>query len=88
MGEIVYLRQPPKGCEWLLVHACWKNGGVIRNTAIVFNYEKGLTAFEAWRLAKLQGNPPYYEVSCEMLMPYPYNDIPQKKAVLNGQSDE
>jgi hypothetical protein len=61
----------PKGSAWLVYHRCFKGGGVKTSWAFVFNYEKGLTCFEAWQRAELAGNPPYCDVIAEQLEVFP-----------------
>lgn len=64
-AQIFYLS--PKGSAWLVYHRAWKGGGSTTNWAFVFDYTKGLTAYEAWSKANLAGGPPFYEVITEQL---------------------
>lgn len=48
------------------------SGGSSRTCwSFVVDDKKGLTAHEAWSLAKLPGNPPFCEVACAQLASYP-----------------
>jgi hypothetical protein len=42
---------PPKGCEWKVIYRHWNRKGVTTYEAFVFDYEKGLTAYEAYEKA-------------------------------------
>lgn len=61
----------PKGSAWLVYHRLWKGGAFTTNWAFVTNRGVGLTAFEAWQLAKLAGNPSFPEVVTIQLAEYP-----------------
>lgn len=58
----------PKACEWELTYVV----SAIRYRAIVFDYVKGLTAFESWQRSKFEGNPHFSQVHCRQMTPYPF----------------
>lgn len=69
-----------KGSEWKVKYTHYANP-ITEYSIFVFDYEKGLTAYETWHLcnghwpAEL-GNagicPAFYECVCEQLTPFPY----------------
>lgn len=59
----------PKGSEWLVEYN-HNNKTIYR--ALIFNYETGLTAFEAWQASNLRHSPGYSQVTCQQLTPFPY----------------
>jgi hypothetical protein len=67
-AQVYYLS--PKGSAWLVYYRLWKGGGCTTHWAFVFNHAIGLTAYEAWELAKLPGCPAFYEVITTQLSPF------------------
>ncbi len=66
----------PKGSAWLVYHRLWKDGGCTTFWAFVFDYESGITAYEAWQKTSLRGNPPYFECICIQLDEFPMQGDP------------
>jgi hypothetical protein len=73
----------PKGTAWLVFHRRWLGGGSRTAWAFVYNFEAGLTAYEAWQATSLPGNPPYYETVVIQLAPYPAPTSGEAKARLS-----
>lgn len=75
----------PKACEWTVTYVRYLRGGVETYSCMIFNYDKGLTAFEAWEVSAFPDNPPYHECTFEMMCSYPCPDV-AKELKIHGQS--
>lgn len=71
-AQILFLS--PKASVWLVYHRQWLGGHETTDWSFVYDYERGMTAFEAWKRAPLAGNPPFDQVNLLQLEPFPCHD--------------
>lgn len=70
-------RNQPRASEWKVTHTFYGNGGTWYYSAIVFDYEFGLTEREAWASTRFETEPAFYECVCTMINPWPYPQPPE-----------
>jgi len=83
-GKLIHFPSP-KACEWKLHYAKYARGGTLHYECLVFNYDKGLTAFEAWQISNFPNNPPFHEVTFEQLCSYPCPNATRQKSNQNAR---
>ncbi len=75
----------PKACEWRIRYTQYLKAGVYKYEALVFNYDKGLTAFEAWEIVAFPTNPAFHECTFEQLCDYPCPNTKRELMNHHGQ---